>query len=69
MDKLMQWFNDNKEWVFSGIGLSVIGLIWKFFFKDKSSSSRSQTIRSGRNSTNFQAGRDINNGKFPKRRK
>jgi plastocyanin domain-containing protein len=69
MEKLMQWINDNKEWVFSGIGLALIGLIWKFFFKDKSASGRSQTIRSGRNSTNFQAGRDINKGKLPKRRK
>lgn len=69
MANLMQWMNDNKEWIFSGIGLAVIGLIWKFLFKEKSSSGRSQTIRSGRNSTNFQAGRDINTNKSPKRRK
>lgn len=57
----MQWIFNNKEWVFSGIGVFVLTVIVGFFFKKKSSIT--QTQKSGKNSTNYQAGGDIKIGK------
>lgn len=49
---------DNKEWMFSGVGVVVVVWMVRFLFK-KTYSSSTQTIRSGANSTNIQAGRDV----------
>ena len=55
----MQWILDNKEWLFSGLGIVVITIAISLFSKkDKSK----QTQKSGKNSTNYQAGGDINIG-------
>jgi hypothetical protein len=56
----MQWIIDNKEWVFSGVGVFAISLIVAFFFKNKNFPK--QTQKTGRNSTNYQAAGDINIG-------
>jgi plastocyanin domain-containing protein len=53
----MEWIIKNKDWIFSGIGVFILGLIINWFRKGK---SNSQTQKSGSNSTNFQSGRDIN---------
>lgn len=50
----VDWLIANKEWVFSGIGVMLLGL-----FIGRSAWQRQ---RSGDNSTNNQAGRDINVG-------
>jgi hypothetical protein len=55
------WVIKSKEWLFSGIGVAVVSWIGVLIFKRTNASSR-QTIRSGDNSTNFQAGRDVNIG-------
>lgn len=34
-DKIFKWFYDNKEWIFSGIGLTGISIIGYFFKKKK----------------------------------
>lgn len=53
---MIKWILENKEWLFSGIGLSVFGLIaWLF----RKLSAPSQAQRSGRNSINIQAGANI----------
>ncbi|NTU45044.1 MAG: hypothetical protein HGA99_05920 [Chlorobiaceae bacterium] len=57
----MNWLLDNKQWLFSGVGLGIVGLIGRLFY-NKQQKTSSQTIRSGNNSTNFQAGNDINIG-------
>ena len=57
MDAFSIWLNDNKEWLFSGVGLMVIAGIVRLLLKRRQISS-SQTIRSGDSSTNVQAGRD-----------
>ena len=58
MDGFINWIITNKEWLFSGIGGAVIvGIISIILTKRQSSCS--QSIRSGKNSTNYQAGRDI----------
>ena len=56
----MQWIIDNKEWIFSGIGIFIISLIVGFFGKKQQTSKQIQ--KSGPNSTNYQAGGDIKIG-------
>jgi hypothetical protein len=59
--KVFDWLIQNEQWLFSGIGVAIVSWIGALIFKRNNSSS-SQTIRSGNNSTNFQAGRDVNIG-------
>lgn len=59
MEHFVVWISDNKEWLFSGIGLAVVGGVCRIIFKKNLVSSSTQTIRSGDHSTNFQAGRDL----------
>lgn len=62
-EELLNWVNDNKEWAFSGIGITILlavcGVIkFLFFKKEKLSASQMQT--SGKNSINIQIGGDYN---------
>ena len=52
---------DNKEWLFSGVGVVVVAWIGRHFYKQWQTVS-SQAIQSGDKSTNLQAGRDVNIG-------
>lgn len=53
----LEWIINNKEWLFSGIGISIISILF-LTFKKKSS----QTIKYGKDSTNIQADKvTINN--------
>lgn len=56
----MQWIIENKEWVFSGAGVFALSLLVALFFKNRNSTK--QTQKSGKNSTNYQSGGDINIG-------
>lgn len=58
MEDFVAWFIDNKEWLFSGVGLVVVAWVGRLIFK-KTYASSPQTIRSGDSSTNVQAGRDV----------
>ncbi len=58
MNELVVWVLDNKEWLFSGVGIVVIAWIWRLFRKRKEGSV-SQEIHAGDGSTNVQAGRDV----------
>lgn len=54
----MQYLVDNKEWIFSGIGVTAILAVWgliRFGFRRKGGEN-SQTQRSGAFSTNTQIG-------------
>lgn len=55
----MSWLIENKEWVFSGIGVSVLFFVLSLF---KKGSGVKQVQKSGANSTNYQAGGDIKIG-------
>ncbi|WP_339292725.1 hypothetical protein MKY48_08640 [Paenibacillus sp. FSL W8-0187] len=57
---MIDWIFNNKEWVFSGVGISIISLITFFLKKGKEKSNSSQTITSGNNSYNIQGGSDVN---------
>ena len=56
----MRWIIENKDWIFSGVGVSIISLVVGLFAKNNI--ALKQTQKSGRNSTNYQSGRDINIG-------
>lgn len=56
----MEWINQNKEWLFSGIGAVVLGGVFSFFKKKKDNSGKAnQSIESGDNSQNYQSGNDM----------
>jgi len=58
LSEALAWAIDNKEWIFSGIGVAAIG--WLFALFRRRQNGLSQRQRSGANSTNLQSGRDIN---------
>jgi hypothetical protein len=53
----MNWIFENKEWLFSGIGVIIISTILGFFLNKR---KPQQSIKSGDFSHNFQSGRDLN---------
>ena len=61
MDQVLQWIIDNKEWLFSGCGLMILGVLGRLLFKRFGSSS-SQSIKTGAHSKNIQVGGNINFG-------
>ena len=58
MEYFSTWIVDNKEWLFSGIGVVVIAWIGRIIYRKRQAHS-SQNIRSGDKSTSIQAGRDV----------
>lgn len=57
----MNWIIENKEWIFSGIGVFILGFIFTIFKKkNKKNRSIKMKQKSGSNSTNIQIGRDYN---------
>jgi len=56
----MKWILDNKEWIFSGVGVAIVLLGIKIF---KKPSHKGKNIKlkqkSGSNSTNIQIGGDF----------
>lgn len=57
----MQWVIDNKEWLFSGVGIFVITILISIFTSRKRAIK--QTQKSGSNSKNYQSAGDINIGR------
>ncbi|SEO63201.1 hypothetical protein SAMN05192574_11051 [Mucilaginibacter gossypiicola] len=55
----MSWVLNNKEWIFSGIGVFTLGLLITIFQKSTKSKSIKQSQKSGSNSTNIQIGGDL----------
>ena len=56
--EIISWFNSNKEWVFSGIGVAIFSIIITWFFRR--SQSKKQIQKSGNNSVNIQIGDSLN---------
>lgn len=56
----MQWMIDNKEWLFSGVGIFIITVGISIFTNKKREIK--QTQKSGSNSKNYQSVGDINIG-------
>ena len=57
---MLHWVLENKEWLFSGAGIFVFSLLVGLVLKKKMGFKQYQ--KSGKNSTNYQAGGDINIG-------
>ncbi len=57
---MIEWLLENKEWVFSGIGVALGAAIIGFLYRSRQDSSDStQTqVSQGNNSPNIQSGRD-----------
>ncbi|MCR1952885.1 hypothetical protein NSA50_17935 [Clostridium sp. DSM 100503] len=56
----MKWIIENADWIFDGIGVTILVGVAGLFIKKKVDSKNIQTINSGNNSTNIQGGKDIN---------
>jgi hypothetical protein len=56
---MLTYLNENKEWIFSGIGILAITAIWSLFKIKKSNSTYTFNQKSGEHSTNYQ-GHTIN---------
>lgn len=59
----MEWILSNKEWFLSGIGIAIPLAFITLFFQKKNQAKQIQNQRSGNNSSNLQAGRDITTNK------
>ena len=59
----MTWIIENKDWLFSGAALVVIGLVVRFFKGNSATSVDKQVQKGGHNSTNIQVGGSLNIGK------
>jgi len=58
LETVTEWISNNYTWVFSGIGIFILsGIIT--FFKRKGNNTIKQKQRSGKNSTNIQAGGNV----------
>jgi hypothetical protein len=63
MMKTLQWLWDNKTWLFSGIGVIILGFLVRALaglFKKPSQGATSQTQKAKAGTSVLQAGRDIN---------
>lgn len=58
-DVKVTWLFENREWVFSGIGILSITTIFGFLKKKSNNKQHQQSIKSGKNSTNIQNSRDV----------
>jgi len=59
----MNWIIENREWLFSGAAIAIIGLLIRFFTDNSASSVNRQVQKGGHNSTNIQVGGSLNIGK------
>lgn len=55
----MDWLIANKEWVFSGVGLSILSILIALF---RELNNKGQNQKVGDNSTAIQVGRDLKVG-------
>ena len=61
MIDLTSYIINNKEWIFSGIGVFFLTLFIGFLFRQRKAEV-SQNIKAGNNSTNIQVGGDMSSG-------
>lgn len=62
MEKILNWVKDNYEWLFGGIGATIVTGLIGFLLKKNNGISIKQNQKSRDNSTNTQIGQ-INNDK------
>lgn len=64
---ILAWLDDNKSWIFSGIGVTIVGLIGAWFLKPKSRGKVNQVQKAGDSSTNIQVGGNVEINKTNKK--
>lgn len=57
MESFIEFLYVNREWFFSGIGVFVITIFYNLFLNK---GGNNQNMKSGDNSINYMAGRDVN---------
>ena len=60
IEPVLKWIYDNKEWVFSGVGVAIVTVLVSSLLLNKRRNSPGQNQESGKASVNLQAARDIN---------
>ena len=62
MEAPLKWINENREWLFSGIGVFIIGALWALLVRRKKQPTADvqQSLRARDASDNIQVGRDFN---------
>ncbi|MGR5503782.1 hypothetical protein ACQKP3_23910 [Vibrio sp. DNB22_10_4] len=58
MESFLQLIVEHYQWVFSGVGIAIFGGVFALFKRSKASGI-TQTQKSGNNSTNIQAGGNV----------
>ena len=51
MKKMIEWITNNKEWFFSGVGATIITLLFSFFFRDSNSTNKKISVKGNNEST------------------
>ncbi len=57
MHQILDWVVQNKQWLFSGVGIVIVSWLGRLIYR-RAQSSSVQTIHSGRNSINVVAGKN-----------
>ncbi len=57
MANIVSWIDANKEWLFSGLGLAILGLVIRFIWRKRAVPAQSQ--RSGSGSVNIQSAGNV----------
>lgn len=60
IEAVLKWIYDNKEWVFSGVGVAIGTVLVGSLLLNKRRNSPGQNQESGKASVNLQAAHDIN---------
>jgi len=55
----MSWIIENREWVFSGVGIAIIGVVWGLFKRNKATNTNRQVLKAGDNSNNIQSSGNV----------
>lgn len=55
----MEWLARNCEWVFSGIGVALLGGLWGLIRYKRKAGKGTVLQKSGSHSVNINAGRDV----------
>lgn len=58
MENIIEFFKNNYEWIFSGLGIFILSGVF-FLIKKKSAKIIKQKQKSGNNSINVQAGNSV----------
>jgi hypothetical protein len=59
----MSWIADNKEWLFSGAGIIIVGYVFSFFFKDNTPDDSDKNTAVNTNTIKINVGENNHNAR------